>query len=87
MGVVSDTDKLNTDLVSAGLISDPTHSIPTDHTHSNGTRYQRVEMLVSSVKECLTNSSKPEYSLVKFCNVLTQQNNESLTEISREIRR
>ncbi len=81
--MVSDTDSLIDGLTSAGIIPE---DYVTSSTSNGGSRYQRIEMLLNTVKSCLVENSKPEEVLLKFSIVLKNQNNETMKRISTEIR-
>ena len=81
VGVVSNTDRLIADLVSAGVIAEDGTS------DSNGvSSCQSVEVLLSRVRSCLVSSSNPEEMLVKFSIVLKNQSNETIRRISTDMK-
>ena len=83
LGVVSNVDSLVAGLTSAGVI--PEDDV-TSSTSNGDSRYQRVEMLLNTVRRCLVKSCKPEEVLLKFSIVLKNQNDDNLKKLSVEMR-
>ena len=83
LGVVSNVDSLVAGLTSAGVISEDD---VTSSTSNGDSRYQRVEMLLNTVRRCLVKSSKPEEVLLKFSIVLKNQSDDNLKKLSVEMR-
>ena len=76
-----DTDRLANNLSLADLISD---SI-TDHVFTkNLDCYKKASILLNAIKRSLRNSNKPE-DLKRFCEILKNLDNPSLTGIADEI--
>ncbi len=81
--MVSDVGSLIDGLISSGIISEDDFTI----FASDGIRrYQKVGMLLNTVRSCIAKNSKPKEFLLKFTIVLKNQNNETLKRISTEIR-
>ena len=81
LGVISDTERLANDLLSADLIP---FAVKDDVITTNLSRYQKASKLLNEIERSLLVINKSE-TLTSYCEVLKKQTNPTLTTISEKI--
>ena len=81
LGVISDTERLATDLSSADLIPYP---VKDDVITTSLSRYQKASKILNEIERSLRDFNKPEI-IISYCEVLKQQENSALKRIAENM--
>ena len=81
LGVISNTERLATDLFSVDLVPYP---VKDDVITTSLSRYQKASKILNEIERSLRDFNKPE-TLRSYCEVLKQQKNSALKRIADDI--